>query len=222
MGGQFSPTHEAGGSLGWTLAGSCDGSTGPTASPSFDDLAVDANGCPPEYSSSATDYEAGDQVSVTVSTTPERKIVYQCREWPNTGYCNQSAFQPGVSEHDFMGWTLMGACTGTFSPTSSPVAYSGTCEYSKCAMTDDTEQCTPGSNGCSCNVGDSAGPGCIRDISVEVCTDTTVGVWSSSADYVTNDVVRVGTQRFKCREWPNYLWCGNSSYKPQIEEGIWS
>ncbi|KAL7523373.1 hypothetical protein ACHAXR_000149, partial [Thalassiosira sp. AJA248-18] len=110
--GQFSPT-QFGGDQGWALAGQCIGSMGPTSAPSFDSLTVDATGCPQEWSASSTDYEANDKVSLAVSTSPERKILYKCREWPNTGYCNQgSGFKPGT-QYGSMAWTLLGACTGT-------------------------------------------------------------------------------------------------------------
>merc|ERR1712029_560623 len=146
--GQFAPLDLQGGNLGWELAGSCDGSMGPTASPAFDRLGFIGSGCPGEYSASRTDYEAGDQVAVTVSSSPERKVLYQCREYPNAGFCNQSGYAPGVSSYDYMAWSLLGACTGTLSPTSTPTAYSGTCVYEKCETTEDTEQCAPGSFGC--------------------------------------------------------------------------
>mmetsp|Transcript_3382 Transcript_3382/g.6143 ORF Transcript_3382/g.6143 Transcript_3382/m.6143 type:complete len:657 (+) Transcript_3382:92-2062(+) len=221
--GQFNPT-QFGGDQGWTLAGSCDGSIGPTASPSFDKLALTGLGCPAEWSASSTDYEAGDMVSYTVSDSPERKIVYKCREWPNTGYCNQGAgFTPGT-EYGKMAWTLMGACEGSMAPTAAPAPYAGTCEYRKCVMVESTEtNCTPGSTGCSCRSGQTAGVGCTKKVETKVCTDTPVNAWVSSVDYFTNDVVRLGTKRFKCREWPNYFWCRMSAYRPSTESNsIWN
>jgi len=218
--GQYSPTNEPGGSLGWSLAGSCDGSIGPTASPSFNKLAV-TTGCPAEYSLSSTVYEAGDLVAYTVSTTPERKTVYMCRAFPNVGYCNQSGVEPG-SQYDYMGWKLIGACSGSLAPTIAPAVYAGSCTYTKCIEVDDIEQCTPGSTGCSCDANDMAGLSCQRDIKREVCSDVAVSQWSESVDYTTGDVVRVGTKRFNCRNWPNYLWCSMPAYKPALENnGIW-
>ncbi|KAL7535401.1 hypothetical protein ACHAXR_007612, partial [Thalassiosira sp. AJA248-18] len=112
--GQFSPT-EYGGNQGWALAGQCTGSIGPTSSPSFVTIKEVTGGCPQEWSSSTTDYEAGDKVSYTVSTSPERKLVYKCRDWPNSGYCGQGAYEPGTQYGD-MAWTLLGSCSGTISP----------------------------------------------------------------------------------------------------------
>merc|ERR1719148_424662 len=108
--GQYSPTQH-GGDQGWALAGSCDGSIGPTSSPSFDVLAVDAGGCPEEWSSSTTDYEAGDVVSYAVSAAPARTIVYECKAWPMSGYCNQRGFGPG-DRYGGTAWTPAGACEG--------------------------------------------------------------------------------------------------------------
>lgn len=221
--GQYSPLMNLGSQGGWEMAGSCDGSLGPTSSPTFDDLVIDPAGCPEEYSTAMTDFEAGDRVAVTLSTAPERKIVFQCRTWPNSGYCNQAAFAPGTSEHTDMAWTIIGACTGSFAPTIAPVAYVGTCEYDKCIMVESTEtNCVPGSAGCSCLAGYPASASCTRVIETETCNPANVDPYSTTVDYVTDDVVRVGTMRFKCREWPNFLWCRNAAYRPQVEEGIWS
>jgi hypothetical protein len=220
--GQFNPT-QFGGDQGWTLAGSCLGSIGPTASPSFDSIGLVAGGCPAEWTSSTTDYEAGDMVSLTVSTTPERRIVYKCQEWPNSGYCNQgTGFKPNT-QYGKMAWTMMGSCTGMMAPTAAPAAYAGQCQYSKCAMVSSTENCTPGSTGCSCRAGQTAGAGCTKKVETNVCTDTAVVAWSSGTNYVTDDVVRIGTKRYKCREWPNYFWCRMAAYKPTMESnGIWN
>lgn len=227
--GQYSPMDELGGDLGWTLAGSCDGSVGPTSSPSFDSLEEINGGCPPEFSlteAAAGNYEAGDLVSHTVSSNPPRQIVYECKEWPNTGYCNQGGFAPGVSKYDHMGWKLLGSCSGSMAPTASPITYdnsNGACQYNKCIKVEQTQtNCTPGSSGCSCLSGDTAGVGCTKTVEVEQCTMTNVNAWSNMVDYVTDDVVRIGTKRYKCREWPNYLWCRMSAYSPKEEDnGVW-
>jgi len=210
--GQFAPLT-LGGDLGWILAGSCDGSAGPTASPTFDELEV-LDGCPAEYSASTTDYEAGDQVSVIISTTPKRTLMYECRTWPNTGYCNQVGFSPAVTKFDYMGWELLGACSGTIAPTVSPTLYTGTCEYEKCNLDTYEDDC------------DEETAGCVDGkISVRRCEPSMEDVepWSSSATYETGDVVRLGLDRFKCREHPNVGWCGNSAYKPTSSDSdIWT
>jgi hypothetical protein len=218
--GQLSP-DQFGGDQGWAVAGGCDGSIGPTQSPSFDSLGM-VGKCPEEWSASNTDYEAGDRVSYTVSTDPVRKIVYECRQWPNSGYCNQgTGFEP-TTTYSNLAWILKGSCDGTFAPTASPAAYTGTCTYNKCVTTEVSQVCTPGSTGCSCSAGQTASSSCVRDVDVETCTDTAVNVWSSSIDYVTDDVVRVGTARFRCREWPNFFWCRSAAYIPSLtDNNIW-
>jgi len=116
-----------GGALGWTLAGSCDGSIGPTSSPSFGSINLISGtekGCPIDYNVNKRDYEEGDTVSYTVSTVPERKIVLECRGWPNTGYCNQAGFAPG-STYQSMAWTQKGYCDGTISPTKTTSTSTG-------------------------------------------------------------------------------------------------
>lgn len=79
---QFSP-DEIGGDQGWMLTGSCNGLMEPTASPSFDLLAY-MGGCPKEISYENPAYVAGDTVSITVSGIPERKVVYECKQYPFT------------------------------------------------------------------------------------------------------------------------------------------
>lgn len=225
---QFSPENELGGSLGWTLAGSCDGSVGPTSSPSFDKLQDIGDGCPDQWSASTTDYEAGDKVTMQVSSAPLRSIVYECREWPNTGYCNQgSGFEPGT-QYGGMAWKLLGSCTGSISPTASPVVYAGTCEYTKTTEVEDgTVPCVHGSStDCKCTtttVGTDRETTCTKPRFVSSTSLEPVNQWSSSVDYVKDDVIRLGAQRYKCREWPNYLWCRNSAYVPEpgTESGVW-
>jgi hypothetical protein len=75
---------------------------------------TDAGGCAPDYSDSAT-YEAGDKVSVEGNGV--QKIVYECKAFPDDGYC--SSYEPG--HWSKLGWKLVGYCEGTISPTASPV-----------------------------------------------------------------------------------------------------
>jgi len=217
--GQYSPT-QFGGDQGWAFVGGCDGSIGPTASPSFDQLA-DGGACPDDWSSSKTDYMPGDLVSYTVSTLPSRKLLYECRTWPNSQYCNQgSGFQPGTT-YGNMAWTAKGSCEGSFAPTASPVDYAGTCEYQECRMTTSTESCVCGSANCSgCN--GSTGNG-TKEVKTDVCTTEKVDHWTNSMNYFTNDVIRVSTARFKCKEWPSYFWCRLEAYKPDTNpSGFWT
>ena len=112
-----------------------------------------------------------------------------------------------------MAWKLMGACEGTFAPTTSPVAYAGKCQYSQCRMTIIKENCSSGSTGCSCTSctgGDnncSCAEGetsscklCEKDTKKIVCSLTDVDPWDNGEDYFGGDVVRVAMTRLKCPE----------------------
>mmetsp|Transcript_20788 Transcript_20788/g.44973 ORF Transcript_20788/g.44973 Transcript_20788/m.44973 type:complete len:597 (-) Transcript_20788:139-1929(-) len=96
----------------WTILGTCTGTIAPTSSPDFDAL-EDQNGCPEAFSDSA-EYEAADRVSVDIDGT--NSLVYQCKAFPDSGYCNQ--YEPG--HWSKLGWTLTGFCEGTIAPTGSP------------------------------------------------------------------------------------------------------
>ena len=229
---QYDPLNELGGPLGWTLVGGCDGSIGPTASPSFDKLAV-AGPCPEEWNKNYDEYEAGDLVSYTVSTAPERKLLFECKAWPNVGYCNQgSSFEP-TTTYGNMAWILKGHCDGTIAPTSAPQVYGGTCTYEK---TFEDVNCAKGVDGptggtyssggtviapqgiCSCATDDDD---CTSG-TLDIKTSQTVNKYSKTVNYDFGDVVRIGAQRFKCKHWPNGLWCANDAYAPTMEPGIWS
>ena len=118
---QFSPVSDTRG--GWRKIGSCTGTISPTSSPNSIGLEV-GDGCPDDYDAT-TSYEIGDLVMVVVSQSPLRQMVFMCK----SPYCNAGpAYAPG-SDNSELGWTLRGHCTGTVAPTSSPVLYSGSCQY---------------------------------------------------------------------------------------------
>ena len=168
------------------------------------------------------DYKVGDLVTLKISDSPIRSFVYQCREWPNSGYCGQgNVFKP-ASQYGELAWTLKGSCTGTIAPTTSPVPYTGTCHYDRCRTAEGTEACTAGSTGCSCTTGQTQTASCLRTVDVETCTPTDVDPWNNGESYATDDVLRRGLKRFKCRKWPNFLWCSLSAYQPELEDGIWT
>ncbi len=189
--GHHSPLDYNDGHLGWEYAGVCAGTIGPTMSPTLAAGTVVITGCPAGYNSSAnSNYKAGDQVS-------RSKVVYQCREFPYSGYCNQKAFAPG-EQYDYMAWTLLGPCDGTtLAPTSAPTIYSGSspCTYVKIVTTTPTP--TP--------------------------VVTPVVTWSGGTLYEAGDQVRIGAKKFECKPWPFYFWCRVSAYAPTLSDtGLWT
>lgn len=69
-------------------------------------------GCPNAWVSGHS-YEGGDHAEIN-------SVVYQCS---NTFYafCGQYNFKPGDSLYWEQAWTLLGSCSGTISPTGSPI-----------------------------------------------------------------------------------------------------
>ena len=92
----------------WDVVGHCSGTlTPPTA------------GCPEVWTpGDMTKYKANDQVSVIKSSSPLIQVIYKCKEWPYSWYCGQL----GPLNHNggVLGWDMVGECTGTVGPTSSP------------------------------------------------------------------------------------------------------
>eukprot|EP00985_Skeletonema_marinoi_P008947 scaffold4091_cov214-Skeletonema_marinoi.AAC.8 len=108
----------------WTYVGGCTGTNSPTATPTFD--AANVEGCPEEYET-GTDYGEGDKVSVTPEGEAFGKI-YECKSWPDSGFCKLEEYKPvpGGAIHGenplwMNAWTYVGGCTGTITPTGSPV-----------------------------------------------------------------------------------------------------
>jgi hypothetical protein len=191
--GQISPLNSNGGNLGWEYVGECTGTIGPTTSPTLSPATVIIVGCPTKYISAKVNYLAGDRVTWAVGPS-SYKMVYQCREFPYSGYCNQEGFAPG-EQYDYMAWTLVGPCEGTLVPTSAPTEYSGSCTYTKVVTTTPTP--TP--------------------------VSTPVAPWSLSTQYEAGDQVRIGAKKFQCKPWPHYLWCSLSAYAPTTSEtGLWT
>ena len=80
------------------------GTMAPTSSPAFSSL-EDIGGCPLDYASDGG-YEAGDKVSVEGNGV--EKIVYECKAFPDSVYCNH--YEPG--HWSKLGWMLVGYCEG--------------------------------------------------------------------------------------------------------------
>jgi hypothetical protein len=193
--GQHSPLDYSGGVLGWEYVGECAGTIGPSTSPTFPPGTLIINGCPAEYNSASNsnkNYKASDQVA-------RANVVYECREFPYSGYCNQEGFAPG-DQYGYMAWNRLGPCDGTKSPTISPTTLffgSAPCTYVKIVATTPTP--TP--------------------------VVTPVDKWSAGTLYESGDQVRVGAKKFQCKHWPLvYLFCRMSAYAPTDSEttGWWN
>jgi hypothetical protein len=106
----------------WVVLGSCEGTIAPTGSPTRELLPLWANsGCPDEYDSSIA-YDAGAVVSAYGLR------VFECKPWPDTGFCQM--FGPEDEVNGSLGWTTVGGCQGTLSPTDAPT----TPDFSGCAF----------------------------------------------------------------------------------------
>ena len=96
------PSYKPGDSLFWNVAwtrlGSCTGTIHPTGSPVHVHL-TDVGGCPEEFSKLIT-YEAGEKVHID-------GVVFQCKEWPHSVYCNSQTFEPPGLNSD-MAWDVIG------------------------------------------------------------------------------------------------------------------
>ncbi|KAK1732540.1 hypothetical protein QTG54_016752 [Skeletonema marinoi] len=81
-------------------------------------------GCPEEFDSSTT-YEAYDRVSVT--RADDSKVVYACKAFPASQWCNVATYSPLNTDKQCNGevcwplaWTRIGGCLGSYSPTGTP------------------------------------------------------------------------------------------------------
>ena len=105
----------------WKATNSCDGTASPTQAPTY--ATVNA-GCPAEIDAS-TEYEANDKVSVTRDDGVS--IIYQCKPFPQSQFCNLPLYSPKSTEKQCNGdlcwseaWNKLGACEGTYAPTGTP------------------------------------------------------------------------------------------------------
>jgi len=88
-----------------------DVSTSGTSSQAYSPWDAEDDGCPTEYGTGRT-YEADEVAS-------HGGLVYRCTSAPMNQFCGQSGFTPG-GQHSEMAWSILGSCTGTSSPTTSP------------------------------------------------------------------------------------------------------
>jgi len=108
----FDPPNGLYWDMAWTKLGSCSGSITPTSSPVID-ASASLGACPDDWEANAP-YDTGDRVSVDVSATPERKVVFECGGYPYDAFCRMHS--PLVHGGD-LGWTLVGSCDSGASPS---------------------------------------------------------------------------------------------------------
>lgn len=105
--------------MAWTALGTCAGTLAPsTASPSITPVYTVGGACPATYAAGGA-YSAKSRVTTTGTTNN----VYECKEYPHSGYCSQAGYEPGTTNGG-MGWTLLGTCGPllTHSPSKAPTA----------------------------------------------------------------------------------------------------
>eukprot|EP00985_Skeletonema_marinoi_P015996 scaffold8455_cov147-Skeletonema_marinoi.AAC.1 len=108
---QFSATkpvcsETGGGSLAWTLEGQCTTTAG--TAPYTEKTAI-STGCPGQHDSSNA-YDTGD-------TVEDNQVVYTCSG--AAAFCN--LYEPNLKGVGVTYWTPTNSCTGTGTPTVSPV-----------------------------------------------------------------------------------------------------
>ena len=98
----------------WTLEGSCAGTLSPSATV-VPDAGGSVGGWPGgwEERDAADPYAPGERVS-------NAGLVYECNAAPLNLHCGQGGYEPGASLYWAQAWTLVGSCSGTIAPTSSP------------------------------------------------------------------------------------------------------
>ncbi|HEY0707821.1 MAG TPA: hypothetical protein VGG33_13540 [Polyangia bacterium] len=74
--------------------------------------------------------------------------------------------------------------------------------------------------GASSNRGDAAS-GTRPDTTAATCQE--LPLWKSDTAYGPEDRVRHGNpaRSYKCRPWPQGLWCSKTTYEPADEPGAW-
>ena len=236
-GGVYAPGDDHS-DMGWTVLGYCSGTLAPTTHPNFGDL-TNQGGCPSAYSASST-YGAGDKVSVS-------QIVYKCKAWPYSGFCNSGGVYAPGGDYSDMGWTVLGYCSGTLAPTTHPdftdltnqggcpSAYSASSTYGagdKVSVSQIVYECRawPHSGYCNQYAPDSD----LGDFGWTVlgyCSGTIAPTYmgiNCPPPYVTGTSYKAGDQVYKagrvyqCKPYPFYLWCSNPAYEPGMPMGVWA
>ncbi|KAK1732557.1 PT domain-containing protein [Skeletonema marinoi] len=144
-------------------------------------------GCPEEFDSGTT-YEAYDRVSVT--RADDSKVVYACKAFPESQWCNVATYSPLNTDKQCNGevcwplaWTRIGGCLGSYSPTGTPTFDPANVE------------------GCPEEYDDGS----------EYEGGDRVSVTAAGEDY---------GKIYECKAWPEGDHCGNEAYSPLNTEKL--
>jgi len=96
----------------WELKGSCTGTISPTSSPVYPYPTWTGFGCPEPFDENVV-YKPGQKVSWN-------GLALECKEYPESQYCNMDYFVPG-DIYQNMAWNVLGTCSGSIAPTASPI-----------------------------------------------------------------------------------------------------
>ena len=113
---QYDPSIVEQANAAWIDLGECNGvaiTSSPTASPTHAAWSS-SNGCPDEWIDGHS-YNSGELATIN-------NVVYRCSAVPFVNaWCGNPSYKPGDSRYWGEAWTLLGSCTGTIAPSSSPV-----------------------------------------------------------------------------------------------------
>jgi hypothetical protein len=183
------------GKEGWTYVSGCTGTLTPTTSPMFNAANVysaTVSGCPEEWTPDNPDYLVG--TLVTVSKGTGRGMVYRCKSIAVEGWCQSAGYEPGTVT-GAAAWELVGNCEGTIAPTTSPVAYTGDCQFKKTLSDTDPSVYVVMTAAAWVKGGSTVAHG--GDVGANLYTD--------------GDLVRAGSTAKKCATWPNEGYCDSFS-----------
>jgi len=174
----YEPNLKGIGETYWTPTNSCTGTGTPTESPVF---TSPQDGCPEEFDSGTT-YEANDKVTVT--RADDSKVVYACKAFPASQWCNVATYSPLNTDKQCNGdvcwpqaWTRIGGCLGSYSPTGTPTFDPANVEGCPEAYSSGTEY----------EAGDK------------------VSAMAAGEDY---------GKIYECKAWPDSNYCGQEAFSP--------
>lgn len=231
--------------LAWDDSGHCSGTIEPTSSPNVESTSF-VGPCPIEYSSDI-EHEPGDKVSLAVSTDPQIKIMYECKPWPESMFCEQ--FAPnhvlggslGEQNGNCESICSFGAVrpqlkqnASHFPPVNSLLS-TGWDLKGPCVGTPTPtfapvpfdplgsclyNKCVTTTVPCVCG---SEGCPTLGQQTTGCTVDSTscevasVDVFNSATTYAVGHTVRVGATKFRCKGYPFTGWYSQDAYAPTLD-----